>query len=81
MISYKLKEVVQLQDIIKSNELDCTLKDPKTYNFSKYALPIVFENIYKRKLTLEEDNNERSKLVNELMGIHRVVKLAKKYIF
>ena len=41
----------------------------KTYNFSKYALPIVFlRDIYERKLTLEEADNEQCKLVNELKG-------------
>ena len=43
MISDESKEMVQLQDIIKSNELDYTLKGGKTYNFSEYALPAVFE--------------------------------------
>ena len=42
LIIYEFKEIVQLQDIIKPNELDYTSKHGKTYNFSKYALPFVF---------------------------------------
>ena len=42
LITYCLKKLVKLQDIIKSNELDYTSKHGKTYNFSNYALPIVF---------------------------------------
>ena len=51
----------------------------KTYNLSKYWLPIVFlKDIYERKLTLEETDNEQSKLANELKGIDRNVKLVEK---
>ena len=46
LIIYKLKEITQLLDVIKSNELDYASKFRKTYNFSKYALANVFEEIY-----------------------------------
>ena len=42
LIIYKLKEVFQLQNTIKSNELNYTSKREKTYSFSEYALSIVF---------------------------------------
>ena len=58
VIIYKLKKW-----FIERNELDYTSKHGKTYNFSKYALSIVFYEIYERKLTLEEADNEQSKLV------------------
>ena len=40
--AHKLKGIIQLQDIIKSNELDYRSRHGKTYNFSKYSLPIIF---------------------------------------
>ena len=49
LIIYKLKEIIQLQDIIKPNELGYTSKRVKTYNFSKYTLPIGFQEIYTKK--------------------------------
>ena len=42
LVINKLKKIVQLQDINESNELDYSSKRGKTYNFSEYALPIVF---------------------------------------
>ena len=38
----KLKETVELQDIIKKDDLNDNSKHGKTYNFSKYSLPIGF---------------------------------------
>ena len=59
LISYKLKEIIQSQDIVKPNELDYKSKRGKTYNFSKYALPIDFlRDLYERKQTLKEADNE-----------------------
>ena len=42
LIRAKLKEIVNLQNIIKTDELNYKLKRRKIYNFSKYSLPIVF---------------------------------------
>ena len=41
-LTAKLKEIVELQDIIKKDDLNYKSKRRKTYNFSKYSLPIVF---------------------------------------
>ena len=41
LLRAKLKEIVNLQDIIKTNELHFKWKRRKDYNFSKYCLPIV----------------------------------------
>ena len=74
LTAYKLTEIIQLQDIIKSNELDYKLKHRKTYNFNKYPSSIFFlRYIYDIELILEEADNEQSKLINELMGIDRLV--------
>ena len=37
-----LKEVVHLQDIIKTDELHYKSKRRKVYNFNEYSLSIVF---------------------------------------
>ena len=42
LIRAKLKEIVELRDIIKKDYLNCKSKRRKTYNFSKYLLSIVF---------------------------------------
>ena len=72
LIVFKLKETIQLQEIIESNELDYTSKRKKAYNLSKYALSIVFlREAYERKLTLQEFDSEQSKLIIELQVIDR----------
>ena len=56
-----MQDIIKLQAIIKSNDLNHESKHGKTYNFSKYALPIFFKYIYiykyERKLILEEADN------------------------
>ena len=42
LIRAKLKEIVELQDIIKKDDLNYKSKRRKTYSFSKYSLPISF---------------------------------------
>ena len=42
LIRAKLKEIVELQDIIKKDDLNYKSKQGKAYNLSKYSLPIVF---------------------------------------
>ena len=42
LIRDKLKEMVNLQHVIKTDELHYKPKRRKFYNFNKYSLPIVF---------------------------------------
>ena len=42
LIRAKLREIVELQDIIKKDDLNYKSHRGKTYNFSKYSVPIVF---------------------------------------
>ena len=42
LIRDKLKEVIDLQDIIRKDNLNYKFKFGKTYNFGKYSLPVVF---------------------------------------
>ena len=41
-IQDKLKEIVNLQDIIKTEDLSYKAKIKEVYNFNKYSLPTVF---------------------------------------
>ena len=42
LIRARLKEIFELQDVIKKDDLNYKSRRGKTYNFSKYSLPIVF---------------------------------------
>ena len=42
LIHAKLKEIVELQNIFKKDDLNYKSKSGKIYNLSKYSLPIVF---------------------------------------
>ena len=42
LIGAKLKEIIKLEDIIKKFDLNCKLKQGKSYNFVKYSLPNIF---------------------------------------
>ena len=63
LIIYKLNEIVELQDIIKSNELDQSVEKLIISVNMHYLLFLRDE--YGRKMNLEETYNDQSKLVNE----------------
>ena len=59
LIRAKLKEIVKLQDINKKDDLDFKSKREKTYNFSKYLLPIVFlRDIHQGHLSIATADNK-----------------------
>ena len=61
LICDKLKEIVNLQDIIKTDELHYESKRIQVYIFSEYSLPIVFlREIQERYLSLEDTHDEQS---------------------
>ena len=61
LIRAKLKEIFELQDIIKKDYLNYKLKRRKTYNFSKYLLPIAFlRDINKEHLSIEIADNKKN---------------------
>ena len=43
LICDKLKEILTLQDIVKTDNLSYKSKSKEVYNFSEYSLPIVFK--------------------------------------
>ena len=66
LVRAKSKGTVELQDIIKKDDLNYTSKRGKTYSFSKYLLPIVFlRHIHEGNLPIEGvDSKQSSFLMN-----------------
>ena len=61
LICDELKEIVNLQDIIKTDELHYESKRRQVYIFSEYSLPIVFlREKQERYLSLEDTHDEQS---------------------
>ena len=50
LISDELKEIVNFQNIIKTDELHYKPKHRKGFNFSEYSLPIVFKDMYMKNI-------------------------------
>ena len=67
LIRANLKEIVELKDIIKKDSLNSKSKRGKTYNLSKYSLPIIFlRNIHEGHLSVENVDTKQSNFANEL---------------
>ena len=78
----KLKEIVELQDIIKKYDLNYKSKYRKTYNFSKYSLLIVFSrDIHEGNLSIEGAGNKQNNFDNELRNFDKSIKTLYKKSF
>ena len=53
LIIYKLQNIIKLQEVIKSNELDYKWKRGKIYNFSKHALAIDFKRYILQEINIK----------------------------
>ena len=42
LVPAKLKEIINLQNFLKQDELQCERKRRKVYSFSEYSLRIIF---------------------------------------
>ena len=70
----KLKEVMKLQDIIKTDELYYKSRLEKTYNVGEISLSIVFlRDIHEGHLSLKDVDDKQSKFVNEIKNIYMKV--------
>ena len=79
MVCAKLKEIVNLQDIIKNDGLNYKSKRGKVYNFSEYSLPIIFlKDIHGEYSSLEEADDEQSKFDAKFKKIENVKKQLRK---
>ena len=82
LICVKLKEIVELQDIIKEDDLNYKLKCGKPYNFSKNSLPVVFlRDIHEGHLSIEGADNKQNNFANELKNFDKNTKHVIKSIF
>ena len=63
----KLKEIIKLQDIVKTDELCYKSKRRKIFNFSEYSLAIVFlKDVHEGYLSLKDADDEQIKFANKL---------------
>ena len=82
LIRDKLKEIVNLQDIINTDELHYKSKRRKVYNFNEYPLPISFlRDIHVRLLSLEDADNEQTNFAAKLKKLDKVKNQLKKGFF
>ena len=73
LIIGKLKEIKELQNVIKLNELHYITKNGKHYDFSGFLLPIIFlRDIHEGFLSKEFVDKEQSKLFCKLIIQERV---------
>ena len=65
LIIDKFKKVIQLQDIIKIDNLNYKSNRKQTYNFGKYSLPTFLRDIQEGYLSWKDADNGQSKFANE----------------
>ena len=75
LIRAKLREIVELRDIIKKDDLNYKSKGGKTYNFSKNSL------IHEEHLSIEKADNKRSNFANKLKNFDKGIKINDKMSF
>ena len=75
----RLKEINQLQNSIKLNNLNYKVKSGKNYNFSITSLRSVFlRNIHTGVISIKDAGKEQSKLFKELSNINKSEKQVDK---
>ena len=75
----RLKEINQLQNSIKLNNLNYKVKSGKNYNFSITSLPSIFlRNIHTGVISIKDADKEESKLFKELSNINKSEKQVDK---
>ena len=61
MIGVKLKKIINLQGVIKTNELHSESKSSKFHSLNEYSFPIVFsKDIHEGHLSLKDADDEQS---------------------
>ena len=82
LVRVKLKEIVHLQDIIKTDELHYKSKRRNVYNLNKYSLPIVFLiDIHEGHLSLEDTDDEQSSFAAKSNNLDKGKKTIEKESF
>ena len=79
LICARLKEMVHLQDIIKTDEQHYNSAPGKVYNFSEYSLSIAFlRDIHQRYLSFKNANDEKSSFATKIRNLDEGKKQLKK---
>ena len=82
LIRDKLKEIVNLQDIIKADNLSYKSISRIVYNFSECSLPIVFlRDIHDGHLSLKDADDEQINFAAQLKNLDNGKKQLKRSFF
>ena len=82
LIRAKINKIVNLQDIIKTDELNHKSKCEKFYNFSEYFFSVVFlRHIHEGYLSLEYVDDVQSNFVAKLKNLDKEKKNLKNSLF
>ena len=82
LICDKLKEIVNLQNVIKTDKLHYKSKLRKIYSFNEYCLPIVFlRDIHGGHLLLKDADDEQSNVAARIKYLEKSKKTAEKHFF
>ena len=78
LIINKLKQIIKLQDIIKTGYLYYKSKSRKIYHFTEYSLPIFLRDMHEGYLSLKDADDVQSKFANKLKSIGKGIKSIEK---
>ena len=82
LVRAKLKEIVNLQGIIETDELHYKSKHRKVCNFNKISLSIVFlRNVHEGHLSLEDTDDEQINFAAKLKNLDKGKKPIGKEFF
>ena len=74
----KLKEMVNLQNVIKTDKIHYKSKRRKIYSFNEYCLPIVFlRDIHGGHLLLKDSDDEQSNVAAKIKNLEKSKKQLK----
>ena len=73
-----IKEIINLQDIIKTDELHYKSKGRKVHSFNEYYLSFVFKTIHEGHLSLEDTDDEQSNLIAKKQNLDKGKKIREK---
>ena len=82
LIHVKLKKIVNLQDIMKKDNLYYKPKSKKDYNFTEYSLAIVIlRDLSKENLSLKDANDEQNNFAAKIKNVDEEKKITEEELF
>ena len=80
--SVRAKEIINLQDNIKTDEPHYKSKRRKVFNFNKYYLPFAFlKDMHEGNLSLEDAGDEQSNFGAKSKNLNKGKETIGKYFF